>query len=244
MTRLHNQRMKRFVEAGLYVVTSMSVSRGRSTVEIVRACLSAGVRLIQLREKDLSTAQLYNLALKVREMTARAGALFLVNDNLDVALASRADGAHLGQDDLPTEAARRLAPDLIIGASSSCLQEALDAERAGASYVNIGPVFPTSTREGCEKGVGLARTMAIGKRLKIPFTVMGGIKLKHVPGLVRTGASSIAVISAVTAADDPEAAARELLAAVRRTTLRADPRTRSLRRCLTPPLPAHVRTGV
>lgn len=215
MTGNHKQRMQQFLEAGLYVATSESASAGRNTVEIVRACLSAGVRLIQVREKELSTHDLYVLCLKVRRMTERAGALFIVNDHFDVALAVGADGAHLGQDDLPTQEARRLARNMIIGASSECLSEALAAERAGASYVNIGPVYPTTTKAGCEEGVGIRRVGAIGRRLKIPFTVMGGIKLHHIPELIRAGASSIAVISAVTAADDPAAAAGQLLDAIR-----------------------------
>lgn len=218
MTDLHNQRMAKFLRAGLYVVTSQSVSRGRTTEEVVRACLAAGVSLIQLREKELSIRELYRLAVEIRRMTSKAGALFLVNDHFDIALAVGADGVHLGQDDLPIRDARRLAPDMIIGASSSFLAEARQAERVGASYVNIGPVFPTKTREGCDEGLGVKKVARIGSRLKIPFTLMGGIKRCHIPELMATGASALAVITAVTSDPHPRKAAEAMLAAIRRAT--------------------------
>ena len=124
--------MRRFRDAGLYLVTSQSLSSGRATLEIVRAALAGGVKLVQLREKDLSTRRLLGLARKVRELTAKAGALLIINDRLDIALAVGADGVHLGQDDLPVDEARKIAPDLIIGASSHSRKEA-----APVSYTHL-----------------------------------------------------------------------------------------------------------
>ena len=114
---LHAARMARFVEAGLYLVTSQAVSGGRTTLEVVRAALDAGVQLVQLREKDMPIRDFLDLSGRVRRLTESTGALLVINDRLDVALAVGADGVHLGQEDFPVSTARRLAPDLIIGAS-------------------------------------------------------------------------------------------------------------------------------
>jgi thiamine-phosphate pyrophosphorylase len=212
---LHAERMRRFGRAGLYLVTSQTLSAGRETREIVRQALAAGVTLIQLREKELAARPFMALAEEVRRMTADAGALMIVNDRLDIALAVGADGVHLGRDDLPLAAARRIAPELILGASSHSESEALEAQAAGASYVNVGPLFPTRTKEWGQAFLGLEGLRAVSARLTVPFTVMGGIKREHIPGLVAAGARTIAVVTAVTAAPEPGRAAAELLAAIR-----------------------------
>ena len=213
----HAERMRRFAEAGLYLVTSQPLSAGRTTVEIVEAALAGGVRLIQLREKEMSLRDYVRLAERVRDLTARAGALMIVNDRVDVALAVGADGVHLGQDDFSIPAARRLGPDLIIGASTHSVDEALKAQTEGASYINIGPIFATGTKvwEGAFLGIeGLKRIAAVAR---VPFTVMGGIKTDDIPELLRAGASTIALVTAVTAAEDPVNAVRELLVALKHT---------------------------
>ena len=208
--------MQRFVSAGIYLVTSQTMSMGRSTVEIVRAALAGGVRLIQLREKELSTTAFMDLACKIRAMTKKAGALLLINDRLDVALAVNADGVHLGQDDFSVKEARKLAPDLIIGASSHSPKQAAKAQKDGASYVNIGPIFPTKTKKWTGEFLGIDGLKKISSKISIPFTVMGGIKKEHIPQLVSAGARTIAVVTAITAAKNPEKAARELLKLVNR----------------------------
>lgn len=209
-----------FSRAGLYVVTSQSLSRGRTTLEIASASLRAGVRLFQLREKELPTREFVKLAKVIRAMTQDAGALLIINDRLDVALASGADGVHLGLDDLPVVEARRIAPDLIIGASCHSVEEALASERMGASYVNIGPIFPTGTKAWDRAFLGIDAVRIIGPCLRVPFTVMGGIKKEHIASLIQAGARTIAVVTAVTTADDPEAAARELLNEIRSSLAR------------------------
>jgi thiamine-phosphate pyrophosphorylase len=207
--------MTRFRSAGLYLVTSQALSAGRTTPEIVAAALEGGVKLIQLREKDLPVRELMTLALDVRELTRRAGALLIINDRVDVAMAVGADGVHLGQDDLPIAAARGLSAELIIGASSHNEEEARAAEAAGASYVNIGPLFPTRTKEWTDAFLGAEGLRRIAPVVGIPFTVMGGIKPHHVPEVCAAGAQTLAVVTAVTAAPDPAAAARDLLEAIR-----------------------------
>lgn len=211
---VHAERMSRFKSAGLYLVTSATLSSGRTTTEVVSAALDGGVKLVQLREKDLPVRELMTLAREVRELTSRAGALLIINDRVDVAVAVGADGVHLGQDDLPIDAARGLSADLIIGASSHNEEEARAAEADGASYVNIGPLFPTRTKEWTDAFLGVEGLRRIAPVVTIPFTVMGGIKAHHVPDVCAAGAQTLAVVTAVTAAPDPAATARELVALV------------------------------
>lgn len=207
-------RMARFAQADLYVVISEAFCGGRSGLDVLDACLRAGVRLIQFREKDATGATLVAQGQQFADRCREAGALLIVNDRVDVALAIGADGVHLGQDDLPVEAARRIAPDLLIGASTHDLAEALAAQAAGATYVNIGPIYPTQTKSVPTGVVGPAMIDTIRPHLTIPFTCMGGIKAHNLEEVVRRGTRRIAVVTAVTAAPDVQAAARELRAAI------------------------------
>ncbi len=209
--KLHDKRMLKFQKAGLYLVTSQALSKGCTTLEIVRCALMAGVKLIQLREKDLSISSYLELARAVRRLTQPYDCLLIINDRVDVALAVGADGVHLGQDDFPIDAARSIAPDLIIGASSHNIEEAKAAEAAGASYVNIGPLFPTQTKNWTKEYLGIEGLRKVAESIRLPFTVMGGIKKEHIADLRAAGAETIALVTAVTAATNPEEAARELL---------------------------------
>jgi len=215
---IHDDRMARFRDAGLYLVTSQSLSLERTTLQVLEAALRGGVRLVQLREKEMSLREIYAIAIEARRMTREAGALLIINDRIDVALAVGADGVHLGQDDLPIEASRELGPDLIIGASTHSVAEADDAIAQGASYVNIGPIFSTNTKMWADEYLGLDGLREISATVTVPFTVMGGIKRAHIPQLVEAGAETIALVTAVTKAPDPEAATRELLAAIKSAT--------------------------
>lgn len=214
--RVHSRRMRRFQEAGLYLVTSQSLSAGRNTEAIVMAALAGGVRLIQLREKEMGLRDYFRLAERVRALTAAADALLVINDRVDVALAVGADGVHLGQDDFPVAAARALGPELIVGASTHSIEEAEHAQAEGASYVNIGPIFPTGTKKWEGEFLGMEGLQRIAAHVRIPFSVMGGIKASHIPGLVAAGVRTLAMVTAVTAVEDPEQATRELLVAIAR----------------------------
>jgi thiamine-phosphate pyrophosphorylase len=170
----------------------------------------AAVRLVQLREKDIDDRSFYDLALKFRELTSRGNALLLINDRLDIGLATGADGVHLGQDDLPIEAARRLAPEMIIGCSTPSVAEAVAGQSEGASYVNIGPIFATQTKSGTVPALGPEIIDAVKPRLAIPWTVMGGIKESNVAQVLERGSKHVAVVTAVTAAADVGAACTAL----------------------------------
>lgn len=203
------QRMAAFEQADLYVVITEAFCVGRSALEVLAQTLAAGVRLVQLREKEWDDRRLYQRALEFRRQTAAAGALLIVNDRVDIALAAGADGVHLGQDDLPPGATRRIAPGLIIGASTHSLEEALAAQEAGASYLNLGPIFATQTKAGATP-LGVEAIDRIAPRLRIPWTTMGGIKSSNIGRVVSRGARHPAVMTAVTAAQDPFAAALKL----------------------------------
>ena len=208
-------RMARFERTDLYVVITEAFCGGRCALAVLDAVLEAGVRLVQLREKSMDDAALYERCLAFRKRTAAADALLIVDDRVDIALASGADGVHVGQTDLPLEAARRIAPDLILGASTHNLEEALAAQAAGASYVNIGPIFPTQTKSVPAGAVGADLIAAIAPRLAIPFTCMGGIKLDNIGEVIRRGARHVAVVTAVTQAPDVRAAVAALRQALR-----------------------------
>ena len=205
----HAQRLTRFNQADLYVVITGAFCAGRPALDILDQTLAAGVKLVQMREKEMSGRALYQLAREFRRRTEAAGALLIIDDRLGLALASDADGVHLGQEDLPLKAARRIAPELIIGASTHALEEALAAQDEGASYVNIGPIFATQTKPGVTP-LGVEAIDRIAPRLKIPWTTMGGITRENISQVVARGAKHPAVMSAVTAAADPRAAAMEL----------------------------------
>ncbi|NLI81367.1 MAG: thiamine phosphate synthase [Deltaproteobacteria bacterium] len=204
------KRQAMFREIDLYPVTCEKLSAGRSDLEVLEAVIRGGSRIIQLREKELSTRSLYQLALRFREVTARAGVLLIINDRIDVAMAVDADGVHLGQDDLPLRAARTLAPNLLIGASTHSLEEALRAQEEGADYVNIGPIFPTSTKTCTTPFLGPAAIEAIVPHLKVPFTIMGGINSSNLEEVLARGARRVAVVTAVTQAPDIAAAVSDL----------------------------------
>ncbi len=208
------ERMARFHASDLYVVITEAFCGGRSSEDVLDAVLEAGVTLVQLREKDLSARAYLEKAILFRERTQEAGALLIVNDRVDIALVVGADGVHLGQSDLPIEAARGLSHELILGASTHNLAQALGAQAAGADYVNIGPIFPTQTKALATGIVGPGMIDTIAPHLTVPFSCMGGIKRENIDEVLRRGARHPAVVTAVTSAPDARAAAEELRAAI------------------------------
>lgn len=206
----HEERMKRFVETDLYVVITEKMCKGRSSEFVLEECLKAGVRLVQFREKDGDDRNKYERAMQFRKITNDYAALLIIDDRVDLALMVNADGVHLGQGDLPIPETRKLAPNLIIGASTHNLGQALKAQDEGASYVNIGPLFPTRTKETSVSPLGVEVLEKIVPHLKIPFTCMGGIKLENIDAVLKRGARHIAVVTAVTEAEDIQKAVRQL----------------------------------
>jgi thiamine-phosphate pyrophosphorylase len=196
------ERKARFEKIDIYPVTCERLSSGRSDLEVLEALIEGGARIVQLREKELSQRDFFRLAETFRKRTAHAGMLLIINDRVDVAVAVGADGVHLGQDDFPVRAARSIAPDLLIGVSSHNAEEALRAREEGADYVNIGPIFPTGTKDGLQHFLGPEAISKMAPLLRIPFTVMGGIKETNIRQVLEAGAGKIAVVTALTQAPD------------------------------------------
>lgn len=212
------ERMQKIEAIDIYPVTCQKLSEGRDNLAVLDAVMAAGARIIQLREKNWEKKAVYELAVQFRQRTREGQILLIINDHVDIALAVDADGVHLGQEDLPIEAARSVAPGLIIGASSHSLEEALGAEKEGADYVNIGPIFPTSTKKGAVHFLGPEAIQEIGPHLTVPFTVMGGINAENIHQVLEAGARRVAMVTGITRAPDILGRVRELRRMIRQET--------------------------
>lgn len=196
----------------LYVLVS-----GTTPPEVVDAVLAAGCRMIQFREKQLPLAAQVEAAGRVREACRRHGALLVINDRVDLALAVGADGVHLGQEDLPVAAARRiLGPAAIIGATCETAEEARAAQAAGADYLGAGPVYATPSKPDAGQPYGPAVVRRVSEAVDLPVVGIGGIGRGGAAPVIAAGATGVAVISAVLGAPDPGAAARAILEEVER----------------------------
>jgi thiamine-phosphate pyrophosphorylase len=187
----------------LYAILDTSFSKGRSPTAILREFLNVGVKLVQLRAKELSSAEFFTLAKEARQLTREAGATFIVNDRADIAVASGADGVHLGQDDLPLQAARRiLGPDKVIGISTHDLDQARSAELNGADYIGFGPIFGSTTKDTGYSPRGLEMLREIRAAVKLPIVAIGGINEQNVAEVWKAGADAAAIIGDIMSADD------------------------------------------
>lgn len=200
-----------------YLVTQESISGGRSTREIVEAAIEGGIDAIQLREKDTTARSRYELGRDLRELTSEADVPLVVNDRVDIAQAIEADGVHVGQEDLPVEVARSiLGPDAIVGCSASTVEEAEAAVAEGADYLGVGSVYGTTSKDVREDrdGIGLDRIGKIADAVDVPIVGIGGITPENAGPVAEAGADGVAVISAITEADDPAGATAALGEAV------------------------------
>ena len=199
------------VDYTLYLVTDRNLARGRVTRDIVAAGVRGGVTCVQLREKTADTREFIREAAGLKDLLAASGIPLIINDRLDVALAVGADGVHLGQKDMPLEMARAIAGDrLLIGISVESLADALEAEKGGADYLGVSPIYATPTKTDTAAALGLNGLAEIRRHVRLPLVAIGGLKPENAGGVVRSGADGIAVVSAIVAADDPERAAREM----------------------------------
>ena len=196
----------------LHVITDAEASRGRTHLQVAEAAIAGGADVLQLRDKNASTGRLYREALQLRRITRDAKVPFIVNDRLDIALAVDADGLHVGQSDLPASVARKLlGPGKILGVSAETVEEAVQAEKDGADYLGVGPVFEArGTKPDAGEPVGVDRIARIRRHCRLPIVAIGGINADNARQVREAGADGAAVISAIVSADDISLAARRL----------------------------------
>ncbi|HEY5512314.1 MAG TPA: thiamine phosphate synthase [Geomonas sp.] len=202
-----------WIDFNLYLITGRGETLGRNLEFVVEEALRGGVRAVQLREKGLSTKELYETAYELRRLTSRYGAKLFINDRVDIALAVDADGVHVGGGSLPLYRVRRLLGERkLIGVSCHNQVQAITAQEMGADFITFGPVYFTPSKAGYGDPVGLELLETVTGMLQIPVFALGGIKRDNCAEVVSCGVRGVSLISAVMAAPDPRDAARGLLA--------------------------------
>ena len=207
---LRQDKMKHIV--GLYVIIDTQALEGRSHVEVAAQAISGGAKIIQLRDKLHSKKELLPIAQQLKNLCAEHNVPFIINDYLDLVLATEADGLHLGQNDLPISVARKLLPmGKVLGCSATTVDQAITAESEGADYIAVGSIYPTSSKETA-KVVGLDRLRQVRQAVTLPLVAIGGITRDNAVEVIAAGADSVAAIRAVLEAENIEDAARQIVA--------------------------------
>ncbi len=206
---LYRQRLQQLLDAlTVYPVSCEELSAGRSDRQWLEGVLGGGAKMVQLRDKKSKDNKLLEKAKYFRKKTREAGALFIVNDRVDIAIMADADGVHVGQGDLPPAEIKAIAPQMIIGLSCNSREDVIAVAKDGTlntnpvSYYNIGPLYATQTKEGLSDFLGPDAVRSLSALCSLPFTVMGGIKSHHVGELVAAGVRRIAVVTALSQARD------------------------------------------
>lgn len=191
------------LDTDIYCLTAEKFSLGRSNIEVVRAMLDAGIKLVQYREKEKKSGVMYEECMEIRRMTREAGAAFIINDAIDLAIMVEADGVHIGQEDYPVAAVRKLVGEkMAIGLSTHAPEEAAKAVLDGADYIGVGPIFRTFTKEDVVDPVGFEYLEHVVANVDIPFVAIGGIKEHNVAEVVKRGASCVALVTEIVGAED------------------------------------------
>jgi thiamine-phosphate pyrophosphorylase len=197
----------------LYLVTDQTLTRGRPLADVVAAAVQGGVTCVQLREKQLSTREFLAQALILKALLAPQGIPLVINDRIDVALACGADGVHLGQNDLPPDEARKLLPSgVFIGWSVESMDDVQQSAALPVDYLGVSPVFSTPTKTDTKDPWGLEGLAVVRAATPLPLVAIGGVHAGNARDVLRAGANGLAVVSAICAADDPQAAAAALRA--------------------------------
>ena len=220
--------MKPPFDLSLYFITDPEFCRARGLVETVRAAVAGGATMVQLRDPVAKTRALVEAARTLVAVLRPLRVRLIINDRADVALAADADGLHVGQADLsPADARRLIGPDRILGLSITAEADLASADLAGVDYLGVGPIFATATKPDAAPAIGTAGLRAIATRVSLPIVAIGGIHAGNAGQTIGAGARGIAVVSAIAAAVDPEAAARQLRDLVRAERIRSSADSRS-----------------
>jgi len=205
-------------DLSLYLVTDRSLSLGRTLEYVVEEAVKGGVTMVQLREKDCTSADFYNQALVLKKCLKPYNIPLIINDRLDIALACDAEGLHIGQNDIPYDVARKLmGKDKIIGLSVENIEDVIAANETDVNYIGISPVFSTPTKTDTAKALGIEGIKAITEISKYPSVGIGGINVENAQNIIEAGADGIAVVSAIMSAQSPQKAASELYNIVKQT---------------------------
>lgn len=201
----------RKIDLGLYLVTDRHLSKGRDIVEIVEQACQEGVTVVQLREKDISTKEFYDLAQSLKKCLSNYKVPLIINDRIDIALAVDAEGVHIGQSDMDPVVARRLiGDDKILGLSIENEKQAYEANSLDIDYIGLSPVFSTNTKLDTAPELGLSGIKKITSISKFPAVAIGGINVNNTASIIKAGADGIAVVSAIVSADFPAEASKIL----------------------------------
>ncbi len=210
--------MNQMIDWSLYLVTDRDLSGGRPIEDVVLRAVKGGVTVVQLREKNCSTLEYITLARKVKEILTPRNVPLIINDRVDVALASNADGVHVGQSDMPYKDARRImGPDAIVGLTVETMDQAREAEALDADYLGVSTIFGTPTKTDTINEWGLAGLQKLRGQTKQKLIAIGGINKNNVPDMITAGADGVAAVSAICSASDPESAAKELALLIAQT---------------------------
>jgi len=211
------------IDYGLYLVTDRDLIGGRSLTEVILAAVKGGVTVVQLREKKCSTRDYVELASEIKARLADHHVPLIINDRLDVALASGANGVHIGQNDMPYPVARQImGRDAIIGLTVESAAQALIAEKLDADYLGVSTIFPTPTKTDTTYVWGIDGLRKLARKSRHCLVAIGGLNQDNAAEIIKAGARGVAVVSAICAAEDPESASRTLRAIIdsaRRTEL-------------------------
>lgn len=199
------------VDYSLYLITDRRFLKNKTICDAVEEAIKGGVTLVQVREKEASTREFYNVAVKVKEVTDKYNIPLLIDDRIDIALASNCSGVHLGQSDMPIcEARKILGNEKLIGISAGNIDEAIEAQNEGADYIGVGTIFYTGTKKDIKKPIGIRGLENIVESINIPSVAIGGINLENAEYVMKTGTNGLAVISAIMAESDIRSAAEKL----------------------------------
>lgn len=185
---------------GIYGITAEKFSLGRTNLEVAELMLKSGIKVIQYREKHKKAGEKYKECTMLKKLTSDYDAKFIVNDDIDIAIACDADGVHIGQDDLPIEQVRKLVGDKVIGLSTHSKEQAQDAIARGADYIGVGPIFETQTKDDVCAAVGLSYLEYVSQNLDIPFVAIGGIKEHNISQVTEKGAGCICLVTEIVGA--------------------------------------------
>jgi thiamine-phosphate pyrophosphorylase len=225
--------MQRWLQHGVYLVTDRKLSLGRPVDEVVLQAVRGGVSTVQLREKDVPTRLFVEEAAHIKRLLAPHGVPLIINDRVDVALAVEADGVHIGQEDMPYPLARKLLgrqrwlQPAIIGLSVETIEQVLEAEAFDVDYLGVSPIFTTATKPDTGPAWGLEGLARARRLSRHRLVAIGGLNADNAGAVIRAGADCIAVVSAISSADDPRRAAEELVHIVKEALRERDGMTRN-----------------